>query len=61
MKRNNTGLSKAPSFKGAGKLARRQAFRADLPVVILEKGKIYYVYSDGTRKETVSGKNGTKG
>lgn len=37
-------------------MARRRAFRADLPVVILENGKIYYVFSDGTRKEVINNK-----
>jgi hypothetical protein len=60
MKRKSASKKKQVSFKGAGKIARRRAFQADLPVVILEHGKIYFVYSDGSRKLAATGKGPPK-
>lgn len=53
MKKKKVILSGKDLFSGAGQMARRRAFSADLPVAILENGSIYYVYSDGSKKEVV--------
>jgi len=45
-------------FAGAATMAQRRAFRAKQPVVILEDGRIYRVYADGTRQEVLVHKRG---
>lgn len=50
--KKKSSLRKSPnSFKGAATIARRRAFKAGLPVVIMENGIIYYEYRDGTRRK----------
>lgn len=39
------------SLKGAGRSARRKAFKANLPVAILENGKVMLIYRDGRKAE----------
>lgn len=49
MKKQN-GITFKAAIQSVGTAARRKAFRKKMPVAISEEGKVFLLFSNGTRK-----------